>query len=118
MPSLVPGSAPGVADCIQKPCGPSTVTTPGTPATGLFARGDRWLVPWISAIVGRATGGGGTQSSCGVALFGGVGAALAKSPALSSVSTQVFLRGEEEALVGAAPARPAAPTALPQPSRS
>src|SRR3954464_4398492 len=116
MPSLVPGSASGVADCIQKPCGPSTVTMPGTPATGLFARGDRGLVPWISAIGGRATGGGATQSSCGVALFTGVGATLAKSAAFSSVSTQVLLRVEEVALVVAAAALPSATTAPPQPS--
>src|SRR3954467_11797694 len=118
MPSLVPGSASGVADCIQKPCGPSTVTTPGTPATGLLARGDRWLVPWISAIGGRATGGGATQSSCGVALFWGVGSTLAKSAALSSVSTQVLLRVEEVALVVAAAGPLSETAAPPQPSRS
>src|SRR3954449_1346429 len=118
MPLLVPGSASGVADCIQKPCGPSTVTMPGTPATGLLATGDRWLFPWISAIVGRATGGGATQSSCAVALFWGVGATLAKSAALSSVSTQVLLRVEEGAFVVPAAGPLSEPVAPPQPSRS
>src|SRR3954470_130839 len=118
MPSLVPSSESGVADCIQKPCGPSTVTIPGTAATGLFASGDRWLDPWISAILGRATGGGATQSSCGVALFCGVGATLAKSAALSSVSTHVLLGVEDGVLVVAAAGPPSATAAPPQPSRS
>src|SRR6478735_2087465 len=118
MPSLVPVSPSVVVDCIQNPWGPRTVTTPGTSATGLPASGDRCPEPWISAMVGRATGGGAMQSSCGVAVFSGVGETVAKSAALSSVSTQVLLRVAEVVLVVEPAGLPSATAAPPQPSRS